>query len=90
MCLLVLGPATLVQLIACSFSLTLHQGFVEKFADVKVRGPAGMALLAIGESIGINTVSLRVCAAANGHKSPKVQSETLGWLTEALTAFGTM
>ncbi len=61
---------------------------MEKFADIKVRPAAGSALMSIGESLGLNTVSLRVCAHANGHKSPKVQSETLAWISEAVVAFG--
>ncbi len=61
---------------------------MDKFADAKVCGPAGAALLAVGESIGINGVALRVVGAAGGHRSPKVQAEALAWLGQAVTAFG--
>ena len=61
---------------------------MEKFADAKVKSSASSALLAIGESVGINVVSLRVVHCSAGHKSPKVQSESLSWLADALNDFG--
>ena len=65
----------------------LAAGFVEKFADGKVRPTAATALMSIGESMGLNAVCLRVTQHAIVHKSPKVQAEALSWIGEAVTAF---
>ena len=61
---------------------------VDKFADIKVKGQCSDTLMAIAERLTLNYTSLQVLKLAFEHKSPKVQSESVDWLSEGLKQFG--
>lgn len=61
---------------------------VDKFADIKVKGQCSDTLMMIAERLTLNYTSLQVMKLAFEHKSPKVQSESVDWLSESLKQFG--
>jgi cytoskeleton-associated protein 5 len=61
---------------------------VDKFADMKVKGQCGETLGMMAERLTLNYTSLQVLKLAFEHKSPKVQSESIDWLSESIKQFG--
>lgn len=61
---------------------------VDKFSDLKLKGQCSETLLMIAERMTLNYTSLQVMKSAFDHKSPKVQSESLEWLSQGLKEFG--
>lgn len=60
----------------------------EKLGDVKNSSIAGETLTAIAEATGFDQVANEVITFAFNQKNPKVQQESLVWLSKALTEFG--
>ncbi|XP_064399412.1 cytoskeleton-associated protein 5-like isoform X3 [Halichondria panicea] len=63
---------------------------VDKFADMKVKARSGETLMILSERMTLNYITMLVMKAAFEQKSPKVQSESLDWLGQAIKAFGFM
>ena len=63
-------------------------GAVDKIADLKLKGPAFEMLLAASEAVGPQFVSALLHKKAAVHKNPKVLTEALNWLTQAIQEFG--
>ncbi|XP_065911273.1 cytoskeleton-associated protein 5-like isoform X2 [Dysidea avara] len=61
---------------------------VDKLADVKVKPQSIDTLMAMAERLGLNFISTQVLKHALEQKSPKVQSESLDWLSVAIKDFG--
>lgn len=60
----------------------------EKLGDVKNSSVAADTLTAIAEATSLEFVANEVMSFAFNQKNPKVQQETLLWLSTALTEFG--
>ncbi|XP_014206626.1 protein mini spindles isoform X2 [Copidosoma floridanum] len=60
----------------------------EKLGDAKNSATAADTLTAIAEATSLELVSNEVMSFAFNQKNPKVQQETLLWLSKALTEFG--
>lgn len=60
----------------------------EKLGDVKNSAIAAETLTAIAEATNLDLVSNEIMSFAFNQKNPKVQQETLLWLSKALTEFG--
>ncbi|KAJ8683238.1 hypothetical protein QAD02_019030 [Eretmocerus hayati] len=60
----------------------------EKLGDVKNSSVAADTLTAIAEATSLELVSNEVMSFAFNQKNPKVQQETLFWLSKALNEFG--
>ena len=61
----------------------------EKLGDVKLKITSTESLLLISERIqSLHHVALTVLSVCSAHKSPKIQSEGLLWLANALEEFG--
>jgi cytoskeleton-associated protein 5 len=63
-------------------------GAVDKLADIKLKGPAFEMLLAASEAVGPQFVSSLLHKKAAVHKNPKVLTEALNWLSQAIQEFG--
>ncbi|KAK9818850.1 hypothetical protein WJX81_005118, partial [Elliptochloris bilobata] len=63
-------------------------GLVDKMADIKLKGPAGEALLALSVAVGPQFVCTQLHKKAAAHKNPKVLSESLAWMGRAAEDFG--
>ena len=48
-------------------------GLVDKMADIKLKGPAGEALLALGEAVGPQFVCTQLHRRASAHRNPKAR-----------------
>lgn len=64
-------------------------GTVERLGDLKTRIQAAACLTAMSEAVGPQFVVERTCKLAAGSKNPKVLTEALGWLAQAVADFGT-
>lgn len=53
-------------------AFTAIGGLVEKMSDIKLKSPAGEALFAISEALGLQFVFVQLHKKAAGHKNPKV------------------
>ena len=53
-------------------------GMVDKMADIKLKGPAGEALLALGEAVGPQFVCTQLHKKAAAHCNPKVRQNPRG------------
>ncbi|NXF32228.1 CKAP5 protein, partial [Nyctibius bracteatus] len=75
-----------------NFSKTSAQvvldGLVDKVGDVKCGSNAKEALTAIAEACQLPWTAEQVVAMAFSQKNPKIQSETLNWLSNAIKEFG--
>lgn len=60
----------------------------EKLGDPKNSSTAAETLTAIAEATSFELVANEVLAFAFNQKNPKVQNETLLWLSQALMEFG--
>ena len=60
----------------------------EKLGDPKVSASATSALTAIAEAIRLEYVVSKVMSFAFEQKSPKVQQESINWVTQAIREFG--
>ncbi|XP_048511351.1 protein mini spindles isoform X1 [Athalia rosae] len=60
----------------------------EKLGDAKNSNIAGETLFAIAEATSLDSVANEVMGFAFNQKNPKVQQETLLWLTRAVEEFG--
>ena len=60
----------------------------EKLGDAKNSGIAAETLTAIAEATNLELVANEVMSFSFNQKNPKVQQETLLWLSKALTEFG--
>jgi cytoskeleton-associated protein 5 len=60
----------------------------EKLGDVKNSATAAETLTAIAEATSLELVANETMSFAFNQKNPKVQQETLLWLSKALTEFG--
>lgn len=60
----------------------------EKLGDAKNSGVASETLTAIAEATSLEVVTNEVLAFAFNQKNPKVQQETLLWLSKSLMEFG--
>ena len=49
-------------------------GLVDKMADIKLKAPAGQALIATSEALGPQFVCMQLHKKAVAHKNPKVQA----------------
>ena len=45
-------------------------------------------MTSFAENTNVNLVGLLVCANGKTHKSPKVQTECMAWLSQTVTEFG--
>ncbi|XP_028404850.1 cytoskeleton-associated protein 5-like isoform X2 [Dendronephthya gigantea] len=63
-------------------------GLVEKIGDIKLKEQCKETLMVFAENLSLNYVSLKVSGCASGQKNPKVLSESLNWLSDAIKAFG--
>ncbi|KAJ8966867.1 hypothetical protein NQ314_003261 [Rhamnusium bicolor] len=76
----------------CTFSITTANCCVieisEKFSDIKNGAAAAETLTAIAEATTFGQISASVMDFAFTQKSPKVQQETLVWLSTAMKEFG--
>lgn len=74
------------------FSTTVNEyclmDITEKLGDVKNSSIASETLTAIAEATSFDQVANEVITFAFNQKSPKVQQESLIWLSKALTEFG--
>ncbi|CAB3384794.1 Hypothetical predicted protein [Cloeon dipterum] len=64
------------------------QDVAEKLGDAKVGTAAADALTAMAETLKLDYVAVEVLTLAFNQKSPKVQQEAMGWLSNALKDFG--
>ena len=64
------------------------QGIAEKLVDVKLRGPGSVALTNVAEALGPAFVFSQLRSRADGHKNPKVTSESLLFCAGAIFEFG--
>ena len=62
---------------------------VEKLGDMKLKKVAGECLSSIAESVSINFILSLSYESLRKAKSPKVLSDSLVWIHQALMAFGT-
>lgn len=83
-----------IKIIAESFGMTattadlIANEIIEKLGDAKVNQSAAAALTAMAEAIRLEYIVSKVMTFAFEQKSPKVQQESLGWVTQALREFG--
>ncbi|XP_063045140.1 cytoskeleton-associated protein 5-like [Engraulis encrasicolus] len=61
---------------------------VDKIGDVKCGGNAKDALSAVAEACSLPWTAEQAVSAAFAQKNPKIQAETLNWLTGAIKDFG--
>lgn len=61
---------------------------VEKLSDVKIKQQSVDTLMLMAEKLSLNFVSVQALKCAFEQKNPKVHSETLDWLGQALKEFG--
>ncbi|XP_058791056.1 protein mini spindles isoform X2 [Phymastichus coffea] len=75
-----------------SFSNTVAEyclnDITEKLGDAKNSSIAAETLTAIAEVVGLDSVANEMALFASNQKNPKVQQETLLWISRALTEFG--
>jgi len=64
------------------------EGLADKIHEVKHKLPVYTALTSISEAVGPQFVASQLHRRAAENKNPKVLSESLGWLAEAVTDFG--
>lgn len=57
-------------------------------ADLKLKGPSFDALTAIAEATGPSFVASMLHKKAAPHKNPKILSEVLNWMAQAIEEFG--
>ncbi|KAJ2888463.1 hypothetical protein FB639_000626 [Coemansia asiatica] len=62
---------------------------VDKLGDIKLRGPASNALVAIAQRFTLRFVVGLVIEPIRGQKSPKVLADCLAWLDTQMLEFGT-
>lgn len=60
----------------------------EKLADPKNGGVAAQVLTAMAEATKLENIVSKVLSFAFEQKSPKVQSESLNWVNQAIREFG--
>lgn len=60
----------------------------EKLGDVKNTATASETLTAIAEATSFEFVANEIMSYAFNQKNPKVQQETLFWLSKSLSEFG--
>lgn len=83
-----------IKTIAENFGMTVTTAdlvindITEKLSDSKVSPSASAALTAITEAIRLEYVISKVMSFAFEQKSPKVQQETLNWVSQAIREFG--
>ncbi|KAJ2819801.1 hypothetical protein IWW50_005327, partial [Coemansia erecta] len=61
---------------------------VDKLGDIKLKGPAGDALVAIAERFSLQFVAGLALEPIRAQKSPKVVADCLAWLNTQLLEFG--
>ena len=84
----------IVKLLAESYPFTSTvteycvMDITEKLGDVKNSSIAGETLTAIAEATSFDQVATEVITFAFNQKNPKVQQESLAWMSKALMEFG--
>ncbi|XP_047135598.1 cytoskeleton-associated protein 5 isoform X1 [Hydra vulgaris] len=63
-------------------------GLISKIGDAKLKTQVSETLKIFSENISLNYISLKIAAAAEEAKNPKLQSEALVWMSEAVREFG--
>ena len=64
------------------------EGLADKIHEVKHKTPVYTALTSISEAVGPQFVASQLHRRAAENKNPKILSESLGWLAEAVIDFG--